>query len=104
MASPAPGVSFFTPANVENGTTTYVWDFMNRLVGVAMANGRSFGSQYDYRSRRVGITDVLGQAKHTAISFSEGLSVAEWEITGGTGPVVSGPENGVRVQLLDKIF
>jgi RHS repeat-associated protein len=76
---------------VENGTTTYVWDFMNRLVGVTMANGRSFGYQYDYRSRRVGITDVLGQAKHTAISFSEGLSVAEWETTGGTGPVVSGP-------------
>jgi|GEM_PF-911386 len=78
------------PANVENGTTTYVWDFMNRLVGVTMASGRSFAYQYDYRSRRVGITDVLGQAKHTAISFSEGLSVAEWETTGGTGPVVSG--------------
>lgn len=80
MASPAPGVSFFTPPNVAAGTTTYAWDFMNRLVGVAMPGGRSFGYQYDYRSRRLGISDTKASGTtHTAVVFSEGLSVAEYE-------------------------
>jgi RHS repeat-associated protein len=71
------------PLSLSGGslpTTYYAWDLQNRLVGVHMPDGKDYGNQYDYRGRRLGISEG-GEATplHTAVVFSEGLSVAEYE-------------------------
>ncbi|WP_139373506.1 hypothetical protein [Prosthecobacter debontii] len=62
-------------------STTYTWTTENRLAGVTRSDAKSYGYTYDYRIRRVGtVSEESGQAaKHTAILFSGGLSVAEYE-------------------------
>ena len=91
------------PPNAAIGITTYTWDLANRLMGVTLPNGNSYGYQYDYRGRRVSIVEggSIGSPKYTAVSFSEGLSVAEWEapVGGSFGPVATveyqrGPDMG----------
>jgi RHS repeat-associated protein len=91
------------PPNAAIGTTTYTWDLSNRLMGVTLPNGNSYGYQYDYRGRRVSIVEggSIGSPKYTAVSFSGGLSVAEWEapVGGSLGPVATveyqrGPDMG----------
>ncbi len=86
--------------NPEPRTTAYTWDSQDRLASVTLPNGSEHRYAYDYRTRRIGthetpspISNPPSAAKHTAIVFSGGLSVAEWEQESGTGlqPVLSAP-------------
>jgi RHS repeat-associated protein len=75
-------------STVTNRTTNYTWDVFNRLATVAhpVSNytaRQTYTYTYDYRTRRTGIarTAVTGglAANHTAVVFSGGLSVADYE-------------------------
>ncbi|MBV6498766.1 MAG: hypothetical protein CJBNEKGG_00994 [Prosthecobacter sp.] len=68
--------------------TSYAWDAQDRLSAVVMPDGGVHGYEYDYRTRRIGITRVGGgQADQgTTVVFSGGLSLAEWESTASTEP------------------
>jgi RHS repeat-associated protein len=87
------------PPATAAGTTLYAWDAQDRLRSVTMANGSVHSYAYDYRTRRIGTSELQAPsstpqaAKHTAITFSGGLSVAEWEQESGTGlqPVLTTP-------------
>jgi len=59
--------------------TTYTWDVLNRLTGVMRTDGLSGSYAYDYRTRR--ITRTEQGYSTTALSFSGGLSAAEYPIT-----------------------
>jgi RHS repeat-associated protein len=62
--------------------TIYRWNAWDKLIGVQMPDTRAYTYTYDYRTRRVGTAqdDTMGLvAKHTAVVFSGGLSVAEFE-------------------------
>lgn len=64
------------------GITTYAWDVPGRLASVTMPGGQVHSYDYDYRTRRIGThQSAQGEqaAKHTAILFSGGLSLAEYE-------------------------
>lgn len=71
------------PQPAVSGLTTYTWDAQDRLASVTLPNGSVHRYEYDYRTRRVGTSETPsapGSAtKSTAIVFSGGLSVAEWE-------------------------
>jgi RHS repeat-associated protein len=70
------------PPNAGIGTTSYTWDAQNRLTGVTMPDGKAYHYTYDYRTRRIGTErEASGGAteQHTAIVFSGGLSLAEYE-------------------------
>lgn len=73
------------PPNAAVGTTLYTWDLANRLMGVTLPNGDEYGYQYDYRGRRVGIVEggSIASPVQTAVTFSDGLSVAEWVAPAG---------------------
>lgn len=81
-----------TSSTLINRTTTYTWDVFNRLDTVALPVNNNTARQtydytYDYRTRRTGIarTAVTGSpARHTAVVFSGGLSVAEYERASNT--------------------
>lgn len=74
------------------------------LIGVNLPDGKKYSYTYDYRTRRVATAQAaLGglTAKHTAITFSGGLSVAEFERSMVTGVIgvpnvqyVRGPDMG----------
>jgi RHS repeat-associated protein len=68
--------------------TSYAWDAQDRLSAVVMPDGGVYGYEYDYRTRRIGITRAGGgQADQgTTVVFSGGLSLAEWEEPGGSLP------------------
>ena len=68
--------------------TQYSWDAQDRLSAVVMPDGGVYGYEYDYRTRRIGITRAGGgQADQgTTVVFSGGLSLAEWESTASTEP------------------
>ncbi len=68
--------------------TSYAWDAQDRLSAVVMPDGGVHGYEYDYRTRRIGITRAGGgQADQgTTVVFSGGLSLAEWESTASTEP------------------
>ncbi len=67
---------------------SYAWDAQNRLKKVTMAGGEEHGYEYDYRTRRIGITRARGRQadQGTTVVFSGGLSLAEWESTASTEP------------------
>ncbi len=75
-------------STVTNRTTTYTWDVFDRLATVAhpvlkYTARQTYTYTYDYRTRRTGIARaaVTGglAANHTAVVFSGGLSVADYE-------------------------
>lgn len=71
-------------------TTSYAWDAQDRLASVTMPDGSTHSYAYDYRTRRIGTTEGTAPGvptKQTAIVFSGGLSVAEWEGETGSLPV-----------------
>jgi RHS repeat-associated protein len=57
----------------------------NKLTGVTLPDGSQYTYDYDYRGRRVGIGQggTIGVPVQTAVVFSDGLSVAEYESTSG---------------------
>ncbi len=89
------------------GITTYAWDVPGRLASVTLPTGQMHSYDYDYRTRRIG-THQTAQgpqvATHTAILFSGGLSLAEYESStaqttlsspgGSTVRYVRGPDMG----------
>jgi RHS repeat-associated protein len=91
-----PGQDAHSPNDLTPGTTTYTWDSQNRLTGVTMPSGSEHAYTYDYRTRRLstrsgGILPPNAPASQTTISFSGGLSIAEWESTGTTDPETGNP-------------
>ncbi len=75
------------PPAARPGTTSYRWDAQDRLLGVTMPDTSVHSYAYDYRTRRVGTSSTAtGTTQQTAIVFSGGLSVAEWETTGNSAP------------------
>jgi RHS repeat-associated protein len=66
-----------TPAVGGAETTTYAWDYQNRLLGVSTPGGDQHSYQYDYRTRRIGRGEPGGS---TAVSWSGGLSLAEYAV------------------------
>ncbi len=95
--SEAPTVGSQThPAAAQAGTTSYSWDAQDRLLGVALPDGSEHSYEYDYRTRRIGTSRSGGilppaTTHHTAIVFSGGLSVAEWETENGAPGTGSPP-------------
>ena len=101
--------------SLRAGTTNYFWDGQDRLAQ-ATFGGETFKWQYDYRTRRIGLTSpaVTGTAAgvatdqpgvalgHVAFIFSGGLSVAEHQRTAELTPLdatadvafVRGPDMG----------
>lgn len=80
------------PGAAQPGLTQYAWDAQDRLSSVTMPDGSEHRYEYDYRTRRIRTQDVNGTtAKHTAIVFSGGLSVAEWESTTNQAPGTTNP-------------
>ena len=80
--SPLPQTHLGGVTSATTVTTTYAWTPENRLREVDRSDGKNYGYSYDYRIRRVGTRATEnGQAKHTAILFSGGLSTAEYEST-----------------------
>ncbi len=75
--------------------TQYSWDAQDRLSAVEMPDGQVHGYEYDYRTRRMGISRAGGQqggpGTVTAVVFSGGLSLAEWETTGNSEPGTENP-------------
>ena len=65
------------PGGIEK-TTQYDWDFQNRLVGVTDPQGGAHAYAYDYRSRRIARSEPGGA---TAVSWSGGLSLAEYPVS-----------------------
>lgn len=76
------------PGGIEK-TTQYDWDFQNRLVSVTDPQGGAHAYAYDYRSRRIARSEPGGA---TAVSWSGGLSLAEYPVTGLQGTVAD-PED-----------
>jgi RHS repeat-associated protein len=73
------------PGGIEK-TTQYDWDFQNRLVGVTDPQGGAHAYAYDYRTRRIARSEPGGA---TAVSWSGGLSLAEYPVTGLQGAVAN---------------
>jgi RHS repeat-associated protein len=93
------GASYTYDANgnrltkVEDGTgtaatrtTNYTWDIFDRLTTVAQPVSatlkQTYTYTYDYRTRRTGVARTLAgtsPARHTAVVFSGGLSVLEYD-------------------------
>ncbi|MEQ1840920.1 MAG: polymorphic toxin-type HINT domain-containing protein, partial [Verrucomicrobiales bacterium] len=67
-----------TPAGGAAETTTYEWDYYNRLQNVTVPGGAQHAYAYDYRTRRIGRTEPTGS---TAVSWSGGLSLAEYTVS-----------------------
>ena len=65
------------PGGVEK-TTQYDWNFQNRLVSVTDPQGGAHAYAYDYRSRRIARSEPGGA---TAVSWSGGLSLAEYPVS-----------------------
>ena len=67
-------------------TTTYSWDALDRLTAVEMPDGTTHTYSYDHRTRRHGITRSGGSLPphQTALTFTGGLSAAEWEAENAT--------------------
>jgi YD repeat-containing protein len=63
----------------STATTTYTWTPQNMLASVTLPDTSVHSYAYDYRVRR--ITRTEGSASPVAMTFSGGLSVAEFEVT-----------------------
>jgi YD repeat-containing protein len=70
-------------------TTSYAWDAQDRLASVTMPDGSEHEYAYDYRTRRIETSRSGGilPPTSTAIVFSGGLSLAEYESETGSLPV-----------------
>jgi YD repeat-containing protein len=62
-----------------SATTTYTWTPQNMLSSVTLLDSSVHSYAYDYRVRR--ITRTESSANPVAMTFSGGLSVAEFEVT-----------------------
>jgi RHS repeat-associated protein len=84
-------------SRVVGGTVThaYAWDWNNRLTQVEMSGGAVHRYNYDYLMRRTG-RDEAGTA--TAITYSGGVSVAEYAVSGLTGAVANPAVREVEYQ------
>ncbi len=85
------GESVQTQGVATAATKAFAWDAQDRLLGVTMPDGSEHSYEYDYRTRRIGTSSTTGAGqatvtKRTAIVFSGGLSVAEWESDTGSLP------------------
>lgn len=98
LTSGMPLVLPFAPIvpSLTRQTTTYIWDSQNRLASVTLPDGSVHRYAYDYRTRRVGTSrsGVSLPPSSTAITFSSGLSVAEWESTNPSS-LISDPSSPV---------
>jgi RHS repeat-associated protein len=90
-----------TPAGGSAQLTTYAWDYDNRLTSVTLPGSVTHSYGYDYRMRR--ITRSEPGENPVAMTYSGGLSVAEYEVidpllgTLGASPEVEyqrGPDMG----------
>lgn len=82
-----------------NGTRTYVWDVHGRLAQVSLPNGQVHSYSYDYRTRRIGLQQTAAGAepsKSTAVVFSGGLSLAEYESQATQTTIASPSQSTVR--------
>lgn len=76
--------------------TTYAWDAQDRLASVTLpatvvagvsTPATTHSYEYDYRTRRIGTVEATSSslspsaAKHTAIVFAGGLSLAEYDVS-----------------------
>jgi RHS repeat-associated protein len=64
--------------------TLYQWNAWDRLMGVNLTGAKKFSYTYDDRARRVAVAQATSGglvARYTAVTFSGGLSVAEFEST-----------------------
>jgi RHS repeat-associated protein len=68
-----------TPAGGSSQLTTYAWDYDNRLTSVTLPGSLTHTYGYDYRTRR--ITRSEPGENPVVMTFSGGLSVAEYEVT-----------------------
>jgi RHS repeat-associated protein len=68
-----------TPAGGSAQLTTYAWDYDNRLTSVTLPGSVTHSYGCDYRMRRV--TRSEPGENPVAMTFSGGLSVAEYEVT-----------------------
>jgi RHS repeat-associated protein len=74
----------YNPQPAVSGLTTYTWDAQDRLASVTLPDGSVHRYEYDYRTRRTSTgvrTPSSANETRTAIVFSGGLSVAEYEST-----------------------
>jgi YD repeat-containing protein len=98
LTSGMPLVLPFAPIvpSLTRQTTTYIWDSQDRLASVTLPDGSVHRYAYDYRTRRVGTSrsGVSLPPSSTAITFSSGLSVAEWESTNPSS-LISDPSSPV---------
>jgi len=82
------------PGAAQPGLTQYAWDAQDRLASVTMPDGSEHEYEYDYRTRRIGTTIQSSTnpsiQKSTAIVFSGGLSLAEYE-TANSEPSTANP-------------
>ncbi|MEZ0275987.1 MAG: RHS repeat-associated core domain-containing protein, partial [Roseimicrobium sp.] len=68
-----------TPAGGSAQSTTYAWDYDNRLTSVTLPGSLTHTYGYDYRTRRITRSEPGGNP--VAMTYSGGLSVAEYEVT-----------------------
>ncbi len=81
------------------GTRTYGWDVHGRLAQVSLPNGQVHSYSYDYRTRRIGLQQTAAgaePAKSTAVVFSGGLSLAEYESQATQTTIASPSQSTVR--------
>jgi RHS repeat-associated protein len=81
------------------GTRTYGWDVHGRLAQVSLPGGQVHSYSYDYRTRRIGLQQTASgtePAKTTAVVFSGGLSLAEYESTTAQATIASPGQSTVR--------
>jgi RHS repeat-associated protein len=77
-------LSTVSPQPSTSETTTYSWDPFNRLKSVTLPSGDTHAYAYDYRMRRISRSeDSSGGSvtEHTAITYSGGVSVAEYAVS-----------------------
>jgi RHS repeat-associated protein len=63
----------------STANTSYAWDYDNRLTGVTLPGSLTHSYVYDYRTRRLQRSEPGNNP--VAMTFSGGLSVAEFEVT-----------------------
>ena len=80
------------PPAAATGQTLHTWDALDRLTGVETPDGTQHTYTYDHRTRRIGLLEDNGTlAKHTALTFTGGLSTAEWEEEDATPDLNTAP-------------
>jgi RHS repeat-associated protein len=83
------------PASGGEQDTAYGWDVLNRLTSVSLPNGQTHTYAYDYRTRRIARTEG---ASTTALSFSGGLSTAEYAVANPQSAIPDPQSTSVEFQ------